>query len=317
MADANSGDPEADEVGDPAEFYLGLMKEITPEKADALQEIVDSRSIRFCVDETEERVFFAADTASGLITVGLLGATRLMAHAFAYTSTYAAELIKIASEKTQMPLPADYQQKVDSSSELLTWAVTADVRSSLPEFEKSFIPEFLPDDLVGLVQNCLPEQLQALASKIFANAFVWVLYHEVSHVQRLHVECKGFESLRQEKEADRMAAEWMLDSETLTPHERWIRQIGVAVALMWLTARTVYIGPGTMTTHPASHDRLYQVLQHVLDPENGDVWFFVTSMLSLHVRNNKALVVDDKRIGSDFRENANYLIDILASSSGI
>jgi hypothetical protein len=302
------------EIGDPTEFYSGLMKEITPEKADSLQRAIDKHGIRFCVDQTEERIFFTSDPDTGLITVGLIGSTRLMAHAFAYTSAHAAQLVKMACEETGRPLPGDYQERMDCASKLLTWAVTEDVRHSLRSFERSLVPRFLPENLVGLVEGCLPNEFQDLAGQLFANALVWVLYHEVAHIQMGHSACEGLESLEQEKQADRMAAEWMLDSENLTPQVSWKRQVGVATALMWLTARIVYIGPGTMRTHPAAHDRLYQVLDHILQPEHRDVWFFVATMLRLHVLNNKRLVIDKQRLGDDFKENANYLIDILSKA---
>ncbi len=83
--------------------------------------------------------------------------------------------------------------------------------------------------------------------------------------------------------ADRMASEWMLDSENISTVDLCKRQWGVATALGWLTTPTVFLGPGSMTTHPAAYDRLYQTLDQFISEEHEDVWLFVQVVLLLHI----------------------------------
>src|SRR5688572_28384940 len=91
----NSGDNWMEaEVGDPNKFVPGLMKERTPEKACALQSVIDGHGITFSFDETEERVFYTSQASTGQIRIGLTCSTRLMAHSFAYLSANFAETEK-------------------------------------------------------------------------------------------------------------------------------------------------------------------------------------------------------------------------------
>ncbi len=48
-------------VGNPTEFFLGLMKERTPEKSTTLQEVVDQFGIHFELDHEAERCRFSSN----------------------------------------------------------------------------------------------------------------------------------------------------------------------------------------------------------------------------------------------------------------
>lgn len=310
MVDSSNNWLEA-EVGNPNDFVLGLMKERTPEKADALQSVIDSHHIGFCFDETEERVFFTSQAETGQIRIGLTCSTRLMAHAFAYLSANFAQIEKARNVVHGLPIPPDYDQRLQAAGELLTWTVTQDVKCKLPRYARNLVPDHLPDDLVQLLGKCLQPKHHDVAGELFANALVWILYHEIAHIQMGDSKCDGYESIEQEKRADRMAADWMLDSNQIEPVDQWKRQVGIAIALGWLTAPTVYLGPGSMTTHPHGYDRLFQIIDRVVEPEQADVWMFVQMILVLHVH-NRQLRVDESRMGASFRDNCNYLIDIIS-----
>jgi len=95
----NSKTPDwiAAEIGDPNTFFLGLMKETVPEKATALQEVVDKHSITFRTNEREESCYFTVDYDTCDITIGLRGAARLMAHSFSYTCAHYGLLQKLVT----------------------------------------------------------------------------------------------------------------------------------------------------------------------------------------------------------------------------
>jgi len=311
MTDA-SEESVMDEINDPTQFYLRLMKERTPEKKSALQGVVDQFGVHFEVDPDAERCRFTSDSNTGKITVGLKGSARLMGHAFSYVCGHYGLVKRLQSLGQGRPTPLRDEQATRSASQILSWAVTGDIRSKVGSFVRSLIPDYMPDDLVRLIEQCLSKNHQEIAAEVYANAIVWILYHEVSHIQMAHVACTGLESLEQEREADRMASEWMLDSESINPIDLRKRQWGVATALGWLTVPTAFLGPGSMTTHPAAYDRLYQTLDRLISEEHEDVWLFVQLMLVLHIV-LAGLTFSEERIGPPLKENANLLIDVIAA----
>jgi hypothetical protein len=307
----NLSDEITAEAGNVTEFILGLMKERTPEKAESLQQVVDAHRITFYLNEDEERVFFNSNSTSGVINIGLNGTARLMAHSYAYLSANFAFIERMRSQAEHVDIPADYDRRIQAANELLTWAVTKDVKCKMPKHAQSVLPDYLPDDLVSLLEKCLTGRHQDRAGELFANALVWILYHEVAHIQSGDVGCEGCESIEQEKRADRMAADWMVGSDTLDAAEQWKRQVGIATALGWLTTPTIYLGPGRMRTHPHAHDRFFQIVDHVTGPDQQDVWLFAQMILTLHVL-NRGLEIDEGQMGENLRDNCNYLIDLIS-----
>jgi hypothetical protein len=311
MADNRDGSVTS-EIGDPTSFYLGLMKERTPEKAASLQQVVDKYGIHFETDADAEQCRFRSDSKTGKITVGLKGAARLMGHTFAYICSHYGLVTSIKSAGQGKAVKLPDQRETRCASQILTWAVTGDIRSKVTPFQQSFIPNYVPDDLVQLIEGCLPNKQQEIAAEVYANALVWILYHEVSHIQMGHVHCEGPESLEQERDADRMASEWVLDSERINPVDLCKRQWGVATALGWLTAPTAFLGPGSMTTHPAAYDRLFQTLERFASEEDEGIWLFSQVMLVLHIL-LAGLEFNEEWLGPPLKENASLLIDVIAA----
>ena len=240
--------------------------------------------------------------------------TRLTAHSYAYLSAYYAQLEKAESVLCNIPVPLDYDKRLRSAFELLTWVMTEDIKHKQhPQNCRLMLNDF-PDNLVQLMEACLCPGHENIASQIFSNAIVFILYHEIVHIQNGDSKCKGFDSIEQEKQADRMAASWMLDSTEIDPNDKWRRQAGIALALGWLTAPTVYLGPGAMTTHPHAHDRLFQVIDRVIDHDqpNHNIWMFVQTILMLHIYNCDQPIDERRTTGANFRENCNYLIDLIS-----
>ncbi len=302
-----------DDLDDPTCLYVGLMKERVAEKAEETQQLVDRFRVHMEVDPDSEKIRFSAQSSTGKIIIGLKGAARLMGHSYAYVSTHYRLVVWLQSLMGSKPEKLSGGDWSRSASQILAWAVTGDIRGKLKDYERDFIPEHIPDDILKLVDSCLPPKQQDIAGEIYANAIVWILYHELTHIQMGHKECEGLESLEQERQADRLAAEWMLDAEGIDPVVLHKRQLGIATALGWLTATTAFLGPGSRTTHPAAYDRLYQTLEQYIPREHEDVWLYVQVMLVLHLL-LAGLTFDEDRIGPPFKENANYLIDVIANT---
>ena len=98
---------------------------------------------------------------------------------------------------------------------------------------------------------------------LFMIAIAFIVLHELAHLKLRHERCEGPASIEQEKEADRFAAEWLLNASD-SSSTRCNNFLGIAIALLWLTVFNVYIGPGNYRTHPSGYDRLYQVLHQNL-----------------------------------------------------
>jgi hypothetical protein len=287
------------------------MKERTPEKASALLEVVDRFDIHFRVDHDSERCHFRADSCTGQIVVGLKGTARLMGHGYAYMCSHYALFRQLDSHSTPESRPLWDPQTLKAGSEVFRWAVTGDVRSKLNEFDRSSIPEAIPDNLCDLIDGCLPETKREKAAEVYANALTWILYHELAHIQMGHTAHEGLESLEQEREADRLAAEWMLGTDKIELVERYKRLLGIATALGWLTAPTAVLGPSFRTTHPAAYDRLYQTLEQYIPEDVADVWIFVQMMLVLHIL-FAGLPFHEEHIGPPLKDNTSLLIDVIA-----
>lgn len=300
------------QLGDPNKCFLGLLKERVPEKEASIRSVVDKYGISFNVNDQEERCYFTANYETYEVTVGLRGAARLMAHSFAYTCAHYGLLRRIQEVTCGRPVPADYGNCIANASYILQWAVAGDIESRAALPAKVGLPPCHPADIASMFEASVPPDKQDIASNIYANALVWILFHEVSHIELKHKACDGFESIEQEKEADRNAAEWMLGDDTIDTKELWLRRIGVATALGWLTAPNVYLGTPTPNSHPAAYNRLYQVLEHALPDEEEDTWLFVQVVLILHLM-NRGIEFDENRFVPNFKSNVNYLIDIVAS----
>ncbi len=65
-----------DEIGEINSFFVGLMKERTPNKAEALQRVVDQCGVHFQVEPDDERCHFSSQSRNGTITAGPKGAAR-------------------------------------------------------------------------------------------------------------------------------------------------------------------------------------------------------------------------------------------------
>lgn len=306
-----ANDMSEDELDDPTCLYVGLMKERVAEKADDIQQLVEQFGVHMEVDPDSEKIRFVAQPSTGKIIIGLKGAARLMGHAYAYVSAHYRLIVWLQSLLGGKPEKLSGGDWSCSASQILAWAVTGDIRGKLKDYERDFIPEHIPDDILKLVGSCLPPRQQAIAGEIHADAIAWVMFHEFVHIQMRHKECDGLESLEQERQADRLAAEWMLDSEGIDPVVLHNRQLGIATALGWLTATTAFLGPGSRTTHPAAYDRLYQTLEQCIPDQHEDVWLYVQVMLVLHLL-LAGLTFDADRVGPPFKENASYLIDVIS-----
>lgn len=308
--DSNENTPES--IGDPTEFFLGLMQERTPERRDELTRVFEHFGVHFEINDEAERCFFSSAPATGKIIVGLKGACRLLGHCCSYVGSH-YRMCACIKALAQGEIPQSGNDKeTQALSKLLLWAVSGDIQSKVGSIEEMLKLQTHLGDVSLLIEAGLPEKVRGVAAEVFANALVWILYHELSHMQLSHVVCDGSRSLEQEREADLHAAEWMLSSNNLTSSDLAMRQWGVASALGWLTASCAFLGAGTQLTHPAAYDRLFQTINQLYFGENDDVWYYVQCMIILHIL-LADLAFNEDQIGPPLKHNASLLIDVIAA----
>lgn len=269
--------------------------------------------------ESEGIVFRASPGDPNQIRMGLKCSRRLQIHAYA-TAVILSSIGKPKGERDRILAPVN---------EMLNWAVGVelatcldDVGSRLPDGHVLRATDGdIPHHLLSKIS--LPNQIVGAGFYKFSTA--WILLHELGHLKLGHSYQRGFPSLVQEREADRFAAEWMMESASRSAtdqqeFDRLCALFGTSVALVWLTVLNVYFGRMESDSHPEGYDRLFQVLDQVIDRENSlefeAVWQSIATLLFIHMRS----------AGYDFdasyaihtqgnsRDEVNYLIDRISKS---
>ena len=298
------------------EPLFDLLRRAAPHKAQELHRLIAERSPIFLLDKEEEKILLRSNAGQNTITIGVKCTCRLQAHAVAGGIFIAAlntpgYLRMTPHERGRLYAPAD---------RFLTWAVGHDLQQRIKQrygIEKSLreimsgAEKELPDELLA----ALSHEQWLLGQGLFRFATAFILLHELGHIHFGHVGCTGIASILQEKEADRFAAEWLLDSPELSKARRLNCLLGMAIALLWLTVFNVYLGPGDNRIHPSGYDRLFQVLYQTICPddevESVMVWEFVSRMLFVHM-DNAGFQFDPARMQGTPREQVNYMIDLLS-----
>jgi len=269
--------------------------------------------------ESDGIVFRARPGVPNQIHMGLKCSKRLQVHAYA-AAVILSSIGKSQEERGRILAPVD---------EMLNWAVGVELATCLDD-----IGSRLPDGhVLRKTDGDIPHHLLAkinegnkiVGAGFYKFATAWILLHELGHLKLGHSYQRGLPSLVQEKEADRFAAEWMMESASRSEtdqHEfdRLCALFGTSVALLWLTVFNVYLGRMESDSHPEGYDRLFQVLDQVTDRENSieceAVWQSIAILLFIHMRS----------AGYDFdasyaihtqgnsRDEVNYLIDRISKA---
>jgi hypothetical protein len=299
-----------------AEPLIEVLRKAAPGRSAALDDLVAALRPQFLLDMEEARILFRACGDSHTISVGVKCTCRLQAHAYGYAIMLSLQathdyLRMSPEERLRLFQPADH---------FLNWAGSRDLQQWLAQIEGRERPldEMLKGEGVdlpdGLIAGLSIEQ-RALGMDLFRLASAFILLHELAHLHFGHRACTGNVSIQQEKDADRFAAEWLTNSALTSFSDRMLRLLGIAVALLWLAAFDVFLGPRQSTTHPPAYDRVYQVLDQVVDRSNENeelfLWYFVSNVLfsQLHAAN---IQIDTGQMQGLPRDWVNHLIDVIS-----
>jgi hypothetical protein len=300
------------ECSNGALFPAEVMKMAAPEKAAQLAAILADLGITFRVEDDEERIRFQADSERRVIVVGKRCLARLWVHAFASFSIF-YDTVQLKTRDPAATLDLRTTDRLRKAATLLKWAVKADLTTKLfPQQLDHSGTLALPPELAVVFSEEEFAHDKHLADEHATTALGYILHHELAHLRLGHKAEHGLRSIEQEKAADRMAAEWLLDSSGLTPNDLLRRHLGIAIALGWLASISVYTGHSSGSSHPPAWDRLYQVFEQYLSSDDDQVWAFIMAVLGLHLENQRRSLVTPGRPCRSFKEGVNYYLDVIS-----
>ncbi len=199
---------------------VDLLKRVAPARDRDLEDLLRRHQPVFVLETEQERILFNADFGSKTITLGNKGSCRLQAHAYAAGIFLAAlatpgYLDMAASERDRLYAPANF---------ILTWAVGRELQQWLRqggvESELGRIMEGAEAELPEGLLPSLTRGQRIMGEGLFRFAIAFIVLHELAHMELGHTRSQGGMSLEQEKEADRFAAEWLVECPGLSDAQR-------------------------------------------------------------------------------------------------
>lgn len=264
-------------VIDPRFIHLFMKSPalVALEKADRLKEI--TRGFEVKIDTNEWTIKHRTD---GKKTVFLMlrPFERIWAHCNAY--------LMLWDEHKGRDFSQDY---IDFSSlpnlkkafDLLDWAMKSEAQAMVdgtldyPSWGER--PDY--DAPKGSYNDC--------ANELMARSAAFILLHEIAHCVLEHTPTRdSAQSIKQEREADAWAIDWILDGPDGEHSSPFIaKAIGCVSALLVMVAEEIDQGYSS-TSHPAPHERLYWALERKVSSDNHPAWWFAAYVLDLHIQHS-------------------------------
>ncbi len=166
------------------------------------------------------------------------------------------------------------------------------IRWAMDEFEKgSTDPSILPTEFVSPIGDtsvpapipnidALLESHQGVTNRVYQAVMAFFLHHELVHI--FYPNTAGGGTPESEIEADRLAAQWILQSPP-NDAERTYRLIGITIAETILAAKDLHQGLRQSKTHPPGFDRLRIIIAPYAPDECDPIWEIVGIILSIHM----------------------------------
>lgn len=229
----------------------------------------------------------------------------LWAASFAYFRLYEAvqkKTVDIPSKAVTIVFADDPSLK--DASDLLRYAMDSWANQDASSW---------PDSLPKPVPNPERGSDEAVADELSLCAIAVILHHELAHIRLEH---NGSSKLDSERDADITASEWIfegLDDESSPVFLK--RSLGLAVAMETMVAYGVHTKKYGGTSHPRSFDRLINAMERHIHENNHPAWFFVATILKLHLDNvDHGAIIPDGPFESG-RECVDAYVDALSRVS--
>jgi hypothetical protein len=203
------------------------------------------------------------------------------AFSYAWWAFYHKEIAGTKADGQTVDLTGrDYLQP---ALRLLTWAVRE--RTKRADEHDHGVNRSWPEDQVSPTPPHAYASDEHVADEMTLVGAAFMMLHELAHTYlEPEADSAGVVSeLAHERDCDAEAARWMLSSSELSVEERGKRALGIAVALLLITTRGIHTGDHDGRQHPFDFDRLIDILETYVEPDDDTVWGFVVGILSLHL----------------------------------
>jgi hypothetical protein len=281
-----------------AELLPGTLELIAPERVGELAQHFHDLTLQV---EDERRWVWNIRPEEGMITVSFRAIEVLWAVSYSYWVFYSKVIIGAKPQGQEVDLRTD--PEVSMAMDLLGWAVHA-----------SSSGQSWPEGVPSLAANPVAGSFEYAAQQLCLGAAGLLLHHELAHKYLRHSSPRVKDAswvLDAERDADRAAADWILDRSTCPEAQFTFRALCASVALLMLTAFSIHAGRYDGLEHPRTFDRLFHTLSNYLSPEDNEIWRFVSAILYLHMQSMKILPPEETY--DNFYEFVNACVDKLAA----
>jgi hypothetical protein len=279
-------------------MLIESIAHVAPEKANELEQLIQSNNILIEIDTTPVEVGFHVSPEKSTITFGLHSLELLWVRAFAYCSLYEFLTSMVLAGKDIRDVDLTVPE-IKPPMDLLSWAISMELKIRDGVVDKKEWPLGLPRPFQGKSRK----SLESAADELFLVAFASILHHEIGHIACGHTPntleygpdrkltpSSRETCLRWEKEADAWSASWLLGGLECTDNRFLKRALGLSLALVWIATRNIHTGIWDDKSHPPAWDRIYHnIKQHIPDRPDHPVWTFIGYVLTLHLISQNSL----------------------------
>lgn len=217
---------------------------IAPTKAQELGKFSDEKGVS--IEFTDDKKFsIRVNLATNTIKLPVGALNYLWSATYLFIVMYKAYIV--AQENSQTTFDTGADPTTSSAIDLFNWASNDLIAGTLN----------WPDNAPRPSLNHAQGDLIHTTNEVFLAALAWILHHERAHVELEHPgNSSGPEGVRQEKDADRSASEWVMDG-CANEMERQKRAFGISTGLL---AMALLDSPKSripeVKSHPPDMERL-------------------------------------------------------------
>jgi len=300
-------------------FFKDILREVIPERATEIDELLVRHGITIRADATEYRPKFFVDPNTHEITVSTSWIPRIYGHAYAYLSLY--EVIEKAKAENH------HIRKVTTADEgfaramaVLEWAMKRDAIAKPADDATAPGLQDYPSDVPLPFDPDSNDPRHRVACDVALMTLGLILLHEIAHIELDHNLVRGPDSLTQEYEADARAAAFFLDKCDVYGEEyghslaevRRKRVLALVIGELWLLHFEVHFGVTTSESHPPTYDRLSNLVGQQAEDGTDVAWAMAATVLCLHYQARYGIPHGDA-VFKDFRECYQYYANLLSN----
>ncbi|MEN8260073.1 MAG: phage exclusion protein Lit family protein, partial [Pseudomonadota bacterium] len=184
-------------------------------------------------------------------------------------------------------LTNEYQKAHDSGAAFFNSGATSRCRRALTLYDWALrkcvdrLDETWPSDATMPTKEASNGSDIWAANELFLISVAWIIHHEIAHVHLGHPTVTT-RSIDEEKEADLSGTKWVLpDAGAIAEITK--RTLGIATAILVLTACDLRAHSFRASTHPRSFERLMYCVAHGELAEDHRIYAVIFVLLQIHL----------------------------------